>query len=645
MFSWVWRWINDRWPASYLVHLALEEEIPGGSSFAYTLGSALLATFLLQAVTGILQLFFYVPTVDHAYDSLNFLWFQVPFGWLIHGLHYWGANSMIILIVLHISRVFIWGAYKSPRELTWLFGVSLLLVVMGLSFTGGPLPWNQNGYWAAEVGTSIPGSIPVVGDMIKRAMRGGDELGQLTLSRFFVLHAAILPSVLFVLIGVHIISFRKFGAVGPWDAVKRKLSGPFWPDQVFKDLVIATSVILVLIGLTVFTPPPVSGPADPLDSSYFPKPEWNFLFLYQALKYFPGILEPVGSAGIPTILVFILLLLPFYDHRSERNPFRRPFAMAGGLTFAGMIIVLTIMGFYSAPGVSPPVASKPFGTTQVTLPVNTNRGAQLFQSLGCVGCHRVNGTGGTIGPNLSQEGIRGRSRDWLTTQIRNPKAHNPDTVMPSFASLNDRQLNDLLDFLLSSGEGNVGQKLLPAVMKKQRGMESSRSPVPAGAKPSLTGEATGKEPGRAAYIIGSADRGAVLFAEECSSCHGPRGTDNVSNPGSEEGTVPSLNPIDKELSNNDPQIFAENIDRFIQYGSTPPGANPQLKMIAFGDTNALTQQQIANIEAYILRLNGVERSKLINPGMKPRNFFLLVVGLYVVLILIQGGIRVKRGIP
>src|SRR5512139_566667 len=159
MVSRAWDWLNERWPFSYLARLAVEEEIPGGSRFPYTLGSALLTVFFLQLVTGILQLFYYVPTVDHAYDSVNFLRTRVPFGWLVNGLHYWGANAMVVLIGLHVARVFVWGAYKHPRELTWLFGIGLLLLAMGSSFTGGPLPWDQRGYWAAEVGTSIPGSV------------------------------------------------------------------------------------------------------------------------------------------------------------------------------------------------------------------------------------------------------------------------------------------------------------------------------------------------------------------------------------------------------------------------------------------------------------------------------------------------------
>ncbi|MEW6001222.1 MAG: cytochrome b N-terminal domain-containing protein [Nitrospirota bacterium] len=643
MLKSIWGWLNDRWPFSYLIHLALDEEIPGGSRFAHTFGSAILTVFLLQATTGVIQLFFYVPAIDHAYDSVNFLRTKVPFGWLINGLHYWGANAMIVVVLLHVSRVFIWGAYKNPRQLTWLFGVSLLLVVMGLSFTGGPLSWDQRAYWEAEVGTSMPGSLPVIGDTVRRIMRGGERLGQLTLSRFFIIHTAILPATLLALISAHLIAFRKFGSVGPWDERKRETKGLFWPDQVFKDLIIGMLVLFVLITLCVFSPKPFNGAADPLDATLIPKPEWNFLFLYEALKFFKGRLEPAGVAGIPAVLVLLFLLPPFLDRRSERNPFRRPVAMLSALLIAGILITLTIAGYLSKPEGAETASISPKITPEATLSATEQKGAQLFQSLGCGGCHRINGVGGTIGPDLSNEGSQGRTREWLSVQIRNPREHFPNSVMPAFTSLTDEEVNALVDYLLSLGTKT-------SVFRQRQNITSSPvtttspSTVP-GQKVEASLSISEKQPGRAASIIGSAYNGGLLFERECSSCHGPEGTDKVSNPGSEDGLVPALNPIDRELFNNDPEIFTENIDRFIQHGSTPAGANPQLKMIAFGDTNALTQQQISNIEAYILHLNGVNRSKLVNPGMRPLHFFSLVVAVYALLILVQGGIRMKKNIP
>ncbi len=646
------KWVNDRWPLSTLVRLALEEEIPGGARFAYTLGSATLIVFLIQAVSGVMQLFFYVPTVDHAYDSIGYLRTEVPFGWLIHGLHYWGANAMIILVVLHMTRVFIWAAYKSPRELTWLIGTAQLVVVMALSFTGTPLLWDQRGYWAAEVGTSIAGSAPVAGNLVKQIMRGAETVNQLTLSRFFAAHIYIFPPLLLALIGTHLIALRTSGSVGPWDETKRANSGPFWPDQVFKDAVTGTAVFLLLLVLIVFAPPAFYGQADTLDTSYVPKAEWNFLFLYESLKYFPGRLEPLGSVGVPTVLILVLVLLPFIDRKPERNPFKRPIAILCGAIYIGFLVGFTIAGYYSKGYGQAPVTPKPAPATiaektVVRIPAREeatatlSKGSELFLSHGCSGCHSINNAGGTVGPDLSNEGKKGRDRKWLTDQIRNPKSHFPGSVMPAFTTLSDEEVNGLVDYLMSlngsggsrsvTSEAGEAKTAAPSSVSKNNELRPAR-PDPAGKGLS----------GQAAFIIGSADRGALLFEKNCARCHGGKGKGGILNPGSDEKVVPSLNPIDTELSSPDPRVFADNIDRVIQHGSVPPGTNPALRMPAFGDSNALTQQEISNIEAYVLNLNNVDRAKLINPGMKPRHFFFLVIAVFVVVVLMLGGLRARR---
>jgi len=642
MVSNIRNWLNERWPFSSLFHLATDEEIPGGSSFSYTLGSAILTVFILQAATGIIQLFYYVPAVDHAYDSISFLRTKVPFGWLINGLHYWGANAMIVLVALHILRVFIWGAYKNPRELTWLFGIGLLLTTMGLSFTGGPLPWDQKSYWEAEVGTSIAGAVPVIGDLIKRILRGGDELGQLTLSRFFIVHTAILPVTLLTLIGAHLIALRRFGSAGPWDKTRKELKGQFWPDQVFKDVFVGTVVIFVLIVLSVYAPKPFNGPADPLDSSYIPKPEWNFLFLYEALKFFPGKLEPIGSVGMPLLLVLLMVALPFLDRKPERNPVKRPIVMVSAFILGLILILLTIGGLYSkAVGAETP-ASSSTPASKISALQNNSKGAELFQSLGCTSCHRVNNNGGTVGPDLSFEGQQGRTRDWLITQIKNPRANFPNTIMPSYTSLSDQQMNELVSYLLSLGtKGSKSKIQVDDTSSRKLTPSASLSKIVSPIDSSSAGSTTEKEPGPAAKIIGSVDRGAELFKGKCSFCHGSEGMDKVPNPGSDDGTVPPLNPIDEELSSRDPQLFAENVDRFIQHGSIPSGPNPQLRMPGFGDNNVLTQPQISNLEAYILRLNGINRAQLLNPGMQPHRFFAIVTPLYVLFLLVIGGIYLR----
>jgi len=641
------RWIDDRWPMRAVLRLGRDEEIAGGASFAYTIGSATLAVFVLQVVTGIWQLFYYVPTVDHAYDSLSYLRDQVPFGWLIHGLHYWGAAAMVVLVGLHLVRVFFWAAYKHPRQLTWLVGVALLLLTAALSFTGAPLPWDERGYWAAEVGTSIAGTVPFAGEMVKRLMLGGDAMGQLTLSRFFILHAAILPGAVMLLVLVHLVAFRKFGSVGPWSAKRRAVRGRFWPDQALKDAIVWSCVLLILIGLAAYWPPPFSGPADPMDSSYTPRPEWNFLFLYQALKFFPGRLEPLGTLGIPLLIVVLLILIPFIDRSPERAPKRRPVALSlGGLCLVA-ILGLTVAGFYSKPGRSPSKVPAQLAASGTTLPIaGQRRGAALFRSLGCQACHRVNGTGGTVGPDLSNEALRHHPRSWLIAQIRHPALHFPGSPMPSFDQLGDRQLSELADYLAGLGaasevgagsSGGATRTGGPPPAPSTPQPEAGRGP----ATPSASTLAQEGPPGPAARMIGSPSHGAVLFKLYCRACHGSAGAGGVPNPGSASGKVPALAPISPALFDSDPAVFASHVDRIVQHGLKPPGPSPALTMMAFGDRSQLSQQEIADIEAYVLRLNGVNRASTLVPGIAPRRFFWLALGVFGFVGVALGAIRLS----
>lgn len=456
----LWHWVDERLPLSTMFRLGTSEAMPGGSSFAYTLGSATLMVFLLQVVTGIWQLFYYVPTVDHAYDSLNYLRQDVSFGWLISGLHYWGGSAMVVLIGLHMLRVFIWGAYKRPREMTWLLGVVLLLITVGMSFTGIVLPWDQKGYWAGEVGTSMAATIPLIGNLLEGLLRGGHSVGQLTLSRFFVQHVAILPVLATLVVVLHLIAVRQFGSAGPWSETKHRSGDQFWPDQVFKDALVGTVLLLLLVALAAYVPPPLAGSADPLDASYRPKPEWNFLFLYEALKSFSGRFELLGTAGIPALIVLLFVLLPFLDRYKERKPSRRLFVMICGGVFVATLLGLTITGYYSQPGSgeTPSTAMAPPVNSSATLSASARKGAGIFESMGCRACHKIDGTGGAVGPDLSNEALKGRSRDWLAAQIRNPKVHDPQSAMPSFRTLSTGQIDNLVDYLESLGSDKTAAK-------------------------------------------------------------------------------------------------------------------------------------------------------------------------------------------
>jgi len=207
-------WLDERFGWRTVWETIFRRKIPKVNWF-YTLGSATLFVAINQAVTGILLTLYYVPTPDHAYETVQYITYELPAGWFIRGLHHYGASAMVILAVLHMVRVIFYGAYKFPREMTWITGVFLLLITIGFGFTGYLLPWDQKAYWATTVGTRIAGTPPVIGDFILRVMRGGPELSEVTLARFFGVHVWVLPALLFLLIGVHMYLIIRIGISAP----------------------------------------------------------------------------------------------------------------------------------------------------------------------------------------------------------------------------------------------------------------------------------------------------------------------------------------------------------------------------------------------------------------------------------------------
>ena len=207
-------WLDERFGWRTVWETIFRRKIPKVNWF-YTLGSATLFVAINQAVTGILLTLYYVPTPDHAYETVQFITYELPAGWFIRGLHHYGASAMVILAVMHMVRVIFYGAYKFPREMTWITGVLLLLITVGFGFTGYLLPWDQKAYWATTVGTRIAGTPPIIGDFILRVMRGGAELSEVTLARFFGVHVWVLPAALFLLIGVHLYLIIRIGISAP----------------------------------------------------------------------------------------------------------------------------------------------------------------------------------------------------------------------------------------------------------------------------------------------------------------------------------------------------------------------------------------------------------------------------------------------
>jgi quinol-cytochrome oxidoreductase complex cytochrome b subunit len=214
MTSRLFQWIDDRLGLSTIYNVTLDRKVPKVNWF-YTLGSASLFLFVMQAVTGIFLAVYYVPSPKDAYNSIQYIMNDVAFGWLIRGIHHWGATLMVLIVFLHMLRTFYFAAYKFPREITWLTGVILLLATLGMGFTGYLLPWNQRSYWATTVGTEIAGTVPVIGDFILRVLRGGTDLSGVTLARFFAVHIWVIPAVIIALIGVHLYLVIRLGITSP----------------------------------------------------------------------------------------------------------------------------------------------------------------------------------------------------------------------------------------------------------------------------------------------------------------------------------------------------------------------------------------------------------------------------------------------
>ncbi|HKX63377.1 MAG TPA: cytochrome bc complex cytochrome b subunit, partial [Verrucomicrobiae bacterium] len=285
-------WLDNRTGCKKLIEHMLLENVPGGSRWRYVWGSTLTFTFIVQIITGIFLWMAYSPSSQTAWASVNYIENEMWGGWLLRGIHHYTAHAMNILLVLHLMQVVIDGAYKAPREVNFWFGIGLLLLVMGLSLTGYLLPWDQKGYWATKVATSIAAITPLIGPELQKLIVGGAEYGHHTLTRFFALHAGVLPGAVIALIVAHIYLFRRHGLT-PKEP-RRKPDEAFWPEQVLKDAVACLAVLAVVLFLTIRYGADLGAPADPAENYAAARPEWYFLFLFQLLKYFPGSSEIIG---------------------------------------------------------------------------------------------------------------------------------------------------------------------------------------------------------------------------------------------------------------------------------------------------------------------------------------------------------------
>jgi ubiquinol-cytochrome c reductase cytochrome b subunit len=431
-------WLEERTGLPSAVSHFMDEDIPASAGWHQVFGSVALFCFMIQMVTGILLAFNYAPTPGEAYNSVKYIATELTGGRMIRGLHHWGASTMIVVVVIHMVQTFLWGAYKRPREATWMVGVFLLLLTFAYGLTGYLLPWDNRAYWGTVVATQIAASAPMAGPYMTQLL-GGEGIGVVTFARFYALHVLILPPATLLLVAIHVFLVRRHGvAPAPGDEAKPKKK--FYPEQVFKDTVAIFITFAILFAMAVMVRVPLERLADPTDTTYIPRPDWYFLFLFQMLKYFQGPMELVGSTILPGLAVAGLMAVPFVD-RARMTRVRHRTLAFGVVAFAALGWTgLTVAAIRSTPNT--PVID----VTEMTGPEHWQElsppelaGIGYYRKEACASCH----TGDrALGPDLAAKNQR--TAEWMIAHFKNPR---PGSDMPP-VQLTNAQMNSLASFLL-----------------------------------------------------------------------------------------------------------------------------------------------------------------------------------------------------
>jgi cytochrome b6 len=353
----LWTWLDQRIGLAEIQRLLTKKEVPvHRHTIWYYLGGMTLFLFLIQLVSGVLLLFYYRPSADEAYESVQFLMAEVEFGWLVRSIHSWAANLMIFTLFVHFFSVLLLKAYRPPRELTWLSGVALLGLALGFGFTGYLLPWNEVAYFATRVGTEIIAVLPGVGSFLLVVLRGGEEVSGATLTRFYAIHVAVLPALSVLVLVLHLFLVQKHGMSIPIDV--EKAGGPertfsFVPDFLLRDLVGWLSALAILAALAAYFPAELGEKADPFAPAPAGiMPEWYFVFMFQTLKYLPAHILGIEGEAIGVIAFglggLFLVLIPFLDRRAARGEPSRLFTWIG-IGIITYMIALTYLGYTASP--------------------------------------------------------------------------------------------------------------------------------------------------------------------------------------------------------------------------------------------------------------------------------------------------------
>jgi len=457
----LYHWFDRRLGLVKPITEAVEHPVPRSSaSWWYVFGSAATVILVLQVMTGILLALVYTPTARDAWNSLNFLNHGLTLGWFLRALHGWGSDFMIAIVLIHMAQVFTFGAYKFPRELTWIVGVFLLLMTLGMAFTGQVLRFDQDAYWGLGIGASIMGRVPWIGNWLVHLMLGGPTIGATTVTRFFALHVFVIPGILIALVGVHVWMVLRLGInewpmpgrlvrrgtyIQEYEAEVHKDGIPFVPDAGWKDAVFAAAILLVIMACALFFGPiGPGGPPDPMIIQTAPKPDVPFLWIFAVFALLPPKMETAVILIAPVLAILAMLALPLYAGEGEKHWSRRPVAVLMLMVISVSLAIFTrlgqttpwspVMDAWSADAVQPKFLKR-------KTPLE-RQGALVFQEMQCRNCHSLQGIGGRRGPDLLGVSTR-MTEDQLVRQVLQGSGN-----MPAYGStLSPQRTTALVDFL------------------------------------------------------------------------------------------------------------------------------------------------------------------------------------------------------
>jgi ubiquinol-cytochrome c reductase cytochrome b subunit len=457
----LYNWFEQRLGLGQPIIEAVEHEVPENtSSWWYVFGSAATVLLGLQVVTGILLALVYTPSASHAWNSLEFLDHNVKLGWFLRAMHGWGSDFMIAVVLVHMAQVFTFGAYKFPRELTWIIGVFLLLLTLGMAFTGQVLRFDQDAYWGLGIGASIASRVPLFGGWLVDMMLGGPIIAGPTLTRFFALHVFVIPGILLASVGLHLWMVLRLG-INDWPMPGRivrkstyvreyheltKQSGiPFVPDAAWKDAIFAAAILLSVVACAlIFGPFGPTGQPDPTIIQTAPKPDFAFLWIYAVLAYLPPSLETPVMFIAPILAIGAMLLLPLVAGEGEKHWSRRPVAVLMLAVIAVTLGVFTRLGMYTPwSPVMDAWTSDPMPVTYLHDRTPLERqGAIVLQNKQCRNCHSIGGAGGLRGPALDAIAAR-MTEDQMIRQVLQGGGN-----MPAYGNaLNPSETTALVRFL------------------------------------------------------------------------------------------------------------------------------------------------------------------------------------------------------